>query len=90
MDLFIEIGFKRKEVVYRRIFPFSPTERLRTEASVADDGVIEGIESTRHRFVLGVQWHPEVLAPRQKLQRRIFSSFVACCQQLRGRANRPA
>ena len=58
--------------------------------AVAADGVIEGIESTHHRFVLGVQWHPEVLAPRQKLQRRIFSSFVACCQQLRGRANRRA
>lgn len=25
----------------------------------ADDGLIEGIESTRHRWVLGVQWHPE-------------------------------
>ena len=49
--------------------------------AVADDGVIEGIESTQHRFVLGVQWHPEVLAPRQRLQRRIFSSFVALCKQ---------
>lgn len=25
----------------------------------APDGVIEGIEDPRHRFVLGVQWHPE-------------------------------
>lgn len=49
--------------------------------AVAEDGVIEGIESTRHDFVLGVQWHPEVLAPRQRLQRRIFSSFVAICKQ---------
>jgi putative glutamine amidotransferase len=49
--------------------------------AVADDGVIEGIESTRHRFVLGVQWHPEVLAPRQPLQRRIFSAFAAACSQ---------
>ena len=49
--------------------------------AVAADGVIEGIESTRHSFVLGVQWHPEVLAPRQKLQRRLFSSFVAFCKR---------
>ena len=48
--------------------------------AVAEDGVIEGIESTRHVFVLGVQWHPEVLAPRQQHQRRIFSSFVALCK----------
>lgn len=49
--------------------------------AVAEDGVIEGIESTRHRFVLGVQWHPEVLAPRQKLQRRLFSAFVEFCKR---------
>lgn len=48
--------------------------------AVADDGVIEGIESTRHRFVIGVQWHPEVLAPRRIDQRRIFAAFVAACQ----------
>jgi len=49
--------------------------------AVADDGVIEGIESTEHSFVLGVQWHPEVLAPHQAHQRRIFSSFVALCKK---------
>ena len=25
----------------------------------ADDGVIEAVEDPDHRFVLGVQWHPE-------------------------------
>ena len=49
--------------------------------AVADDGVIEGIESTRHRFVIGVQWHPEVLAPRRQGHRRIFSAFVAACKR---------
>ena len=49
--------------------------------AVADDGVIEGIESTEHGFVLGVQWHPEVLAPRQQHQHRIFSSFAAFCRK---------
>ena len=49
--------------------------------AVADDGVIEGIESTRHAFVLGVQWHPEVLAARQHLQQRLFSSFVEFCRK---------
>lgn len=48
--------------------------------AIADDGVIEGIESTRHRFVLGVQWHPEVLAPRRQGHRRIFDSFIAACR----------
>ena len=48
--------------------------------AVADDGVIEGIESARHRFVLGVQWHPEVLAPRRQDHRRIFGAFIAACR----------
>jgi putative glutamine amidotransferase len=48
--------------------------------AVADDGVIEGIESTEHSFVLGVQWHPELLAPRHRHQHRIFTSFVASCK----------
>lgn len=51
--------------------------------AVADDGVIEGIESTNHGFVLGVQWHPEVLATRQSHQRRIFDSFVDRCKNSR-------
>jgi putative glutamine amidotransferase len=51
--------------------------------ALADDGVIEGIESTDHSFVMGVQWHPEVLAPRHQHQRRIFSSFVALCKKHR-------
>ena len=48
--------------------------------AIAADGVIEGIESTRHRFVIGVQWHPEVLAPRRRAHRRIFDAFVAACK----------
>lgn len=47
--------------------------------AIADDGVIEGIESTRHTFVIGVQWHPEVLAPRRQGHRRIFDAFIAAC-----------
>lgn len=43
----------------------------------SDDGIIEGIESTRHRFVLGVQWHPEALSYSSSGCRRIFEAFVA-------------
>ncbi len=48
--------------------------------AVADDGIIEGIESTRHSFALGLQWHPEVLARTRRPHRRIFSAFVAACR----------
>jgi putative glutamine amidotransferase len=51
--------------------------------ATAEDGLIEGIESPRHSFVLGVQWHPEVLAPRHVAQRRIFSFFIDISKRLR-------
>jgi len=47
----------------------------------AEDGMIEAIESKAHRFVLGVQWHPEALAPHRQDQQRIFSRFVSECKQ---------
>ncbi|HWL82339.1 MAG TPA: gamma-glutamyl-gamma-aminobutyrate hydrolase family protein [Roseomonas sp.] len=43
--------------------------------AVAPDGVIEGIESTGHRFALGVQWHPEYAV--DAADQRILDGFVA-------------
>ena len=40
------------------------------------DGVIEGIESDRHGFVVGVQWHPERIAGRPE-QKKLFRAFVS-------------
>jgi putative glutamine amidotransferase len=42
--------------------------------AVAEDGVVEGIEDPRHRFCLGVQWHPEFEI--SDADRRIFRAFV--------------
>ena len=50
--------------------------------AIAPDGLIEGIESENHSFVLGLQWHPEVLAQSEAIQRKIFSSFVTVCKRL--------
>ena len=44
--------------------------------AVSPDGVIEGLESPRHRFAIGVQWHPEFLYPRDAASRRLFKSFL--------------
>lgn len=43
--------------------------------ALAPDGVIEAIESRRHRFALGVQWHPEFFI--DPADERIFAAFVA-------------
>lgn len=40
------------------------------------DGVIEAIESTRHRFAMGVQWHPEHVADHDPVAMALFERFV--------------
>ncbi len=45
--------------------------------AVAPDGVVEGIEDPRHRFCLGVQWHPEFHTDPGDA--RIFQALVEAC-----------
>ena len=48
----------------------------------AKDGVIECIEDTRKdRYILGVQWHPELSWKTDILSKNIFESFVSACKQ---------
>lgn len=42
----------------------------------ADDGVIEGFEAEGERFLVGVEWHPELM-PERPEQRRLFDAVVA-------------
>jgi putative glutamine amidotransferase len=44
--------------------------------AVAPDGVIEAIEASRRRFVLGVQWHPEELVDDDPRMKHLFEVFV--------------
>jgi putative glutamine amidotransferase len=61
------------------------------EVAWAEDGVVEAVASRDHSWVLGVQWHPEVMAFVDPLQRRIFDRFVAAARsyawETRGRAS---
>jgi putative glutamine amidotransferase len=45
-------------------------------SAVAPDGVIEAIESPKHRFLLGVQWHPEFLYDRYAFHRKLFQALL--------------
>jgi len=47
----------------------------------APDGIVEGLESREDgaTFVVGVQWHPEDLAPVDATTRALFSAFVEAC-----------
>lgn len=42
----------------------------------APDGLIEGLEGTSDNYLIGVQWHPEMLVESDEGTRRLFESFV--------------
>ncbi len=52
-----------------------PGHGLRVVAT-APDGVAEAVESPDHRFVLGVQWHPELMEGD-----RLVAAFVDACRE---------
>jgi gamma-glutamyl-gamma-aminobutyrate hydrolase PuuD len=44
--------------------------------AVAEDGIVEGVESDAHRFMIGVQWHPERMQDDRR-QQNLFRALVA-------------
>jgi putative glutamine amidotransferase len=46
----------------------------------APDQVIEAVEAPAHPFAIGVQWHPEELAPKDARAQRLFDAFVEACR----------
>ena len=57
----------------------TPAPGFRVTAQAAD-GTVEGLESTRHRFVVGVQWHPERMVSHHPLHRRLFERLVTAAR----------
>lgn len=51
-----------------------------TVSGIASDGIIEAVESMDKKFVLGVQWHPELLATKgDPVSLRIFDKLIGAC-----------
>lgn len=48
--------------------------------AVSEDGFVEAVVHTSHPFCLGVQWHPEHMYRKDKLQQTIFKAFVSACK----------
>jgi putative glutamine amidotransferase len=57
----------------------TPGDGLVVSAQSPLDGVIEGIESPDHRFVVGVQWHPEEFWDLPSGFGGLFSAWIAAC-----------
>ncbi len=54
----------------------------------APDGLIEGVEGTGESFLIGVQWHPEVLLASDAGTRRLFEAFVQAAEEYAARSQR--
>lgn len=48
--------------------------------AVSPDGVVEAIELVNsNRFVLGVQWHPEMMFSKDEVSHKLVAAFVQAC-----------
>ncbi|MBQ6476997.1 MAG: gamma-glutamyl-gamma-aminobutyrate hydrolase family protein [Bacilli bacterium] len=50
-------------------------------SALAKDGTIEGIEMKDKKFVLGVQWHPEVSYEFDENSKLIIDAFINTCKK---------
>ncbi len=84
----IEPGTRLRRIVKQRQLVVNTTHHQAVKSlgrglvvnATAEDGLVEGIESADRSFILGVQWHPEVLSPRFAAQRKIFDALIAACK----------
>lgn len=49
------------------------------EAAISEDGLIESIYMEGKKFILGVQWHPELLYIKFEDHYKIFKKFIESC-----------
>jgi putative glutamine amidotransferase len=54
-----------------------------TVVGTAPDGLVEAVEIEGHSFAVGVQWHPEALAPKDAVMRGLFGGLVAAARNSR-------
>ena len=48
--------------------------------ATAPDGIIEAVEMPDHRFVIGIQWHPEMLLTASDTMLPLFRQLMLACQ----------
>jgi len=53
--------------------------------AIAPDGLIEGVESADDHFLVGVQWHPEILEMEDPHERHLFGEFVRASREYHAR-----
>lgn len=50
-------------------------------SAVAPDGLVEAVEGSGDAYMVGVQWHPEMLIDTDEGTRRVFEEFMAAASE---------
>ena len=58
----------------------SPAFTVVGMSAAPDDWLVEAFESPDHRWLVGVQWHPERLYELDEAHRGLWEGFVAACR----------
>ena len=45
-------------------------------SAISKDGVVEAIENPNYKYMLGVQWHPEMLHSTEEKMNLLFSELI--------------
>lgn len=48
--------------------------------AISDDDIVEAVYMPEKRYVVGVQWHPEMLAFKYREHKAIFDDFIRHCR----------
>lgn len=78
MDILKEKEVKVNSFHHQVIKEVAPDYKV---VAKAEDGVIEAIEHKSYPFLLGVQWHPEMLFKYHDDMNKIFAKFTEKCSE---------
>ena len=65
--------------IHSMIAPKENIEGYATISSASEDGLVESIELSNKKFVVGVKWHPELML-EDEFPDRLFKEFVERCK----------
>ncbi|MGH2757481.1 MAG: gamma-glutamyl-gamma-aminobutyrate hydrolase family protein [Actinomycetota bacterium] len=86
-----QVRVKKDSILFDALGPHAPVnshhhqglERVADgleEIAWAEDDVLEAVVAEDHSWVVGVQWHPEAMAPVDHRELKIFEEFVAASE----------
>jgi hypothetical protein len=77
---YIELGIYEKHelnITIENIEDYELEYEVDTEGIIEiDNGIIEAIEYPNKRFIIGVQWHPELMINYDDIMKKLFDRFI--------------